>query len=816
MRNESRRHIGRAAGLAALLVAACGVWPSGALAAGSTEVTGQVTTSDKKVFPGADERTPSRAQYFSWINNNCEGATADQAVANLGFFKWLHDEYGMVLDIYTFDAGALDGCRCYGSLDSAHFKRKFPEGFKPIAEKAAEMGTGLGIWGGPDGFGNTPEQEAKRIGEMVSLCRDCNFVHFKFDGVCGPLREEKTDAFIRMMTECRKYCPDLILQNHLLNLHGAAPYATTFAWGESEMYVDVMIGNSICAPNHRAEGMRRGLTPGLTRLAEDHGTCISSCLDGWDDEMVLTSFARALVMSPEMYGNPWLLSDSEFPKLARIYNLHRKYRDILVDGMLLPESYGPHAVSRGDSARRILVLRNLNWNDATYPVKLDKQIGLAAGGKVELRQLHPTEKELGVFSYGETVNVKVGPFAGSLLYAGTTRCDEPGVSGVDYNVIRNVPGRPVEIELLGMPGSSATVGLLGKGYKSAKLDGADAPQILKGSVNVEFPGTPLAQPFHRKLADMQPVQTPADTGVLYDATVFAADNNALEVRSILRSGWSSAPSVKKAQEAFFNQPEFPSRGTWDRFLFDDRPDTGFWPCTRFRGVDMTIDGGCFRLDLGEVLDVDELVFNTGDGFGLEPLYADEGYWVIVSEDLVTWRGVQFLAGIEMHIPVNGKMRYLKLSDMPQRFVSVEGFRNGKPLPRAKWRASNLFAANTRGVQKTWRAEFTLDEIPASSYLCIAAKGKHGREGAYAAAKIGGEYVGCPDRAPSYPSNVWSYMVVSRDSNYTYYLPLDDSAKGKPIEAFVLASDPGGLDLKPEVWITTRQTPFEKVKLTLNR
>ena len=58
---------------------------------------------------------------------------------------------------------------------------------------------------------------------------------------------------------------------------------------------------------------------------------------------------RCLILAPEIYANPWLLRDDEFSRLARIYNLHRHYRDILVNGMTLPETvYGPYAVSRGD------------------------------------------------------------------------------------------------------------------------------------------------------------------------------------------------------------------------------------------------------------------------------------------------------------------------------------------------------------------------------------------------------------------------------------------------------------------------------------
>jgi len=109
--------------------------------------------NQEKVFPGADETTPSRAQYFSWINNTNEGATAAQTMVNLDFFGWLKREYGMQLDIYAFDAGAIDGKRFYGSIRSDRFKKQFPNGFGPIYQKAKSLGIRLGIWGGPDGFG---------------------------------------------------------------------------------------------------------------------------------------------------------------------------------------------------------------------------------------------------------------------------------------------------------------------------------------------------------------------------------------------------------------------------------------------------------------------------------------------------------------------------------------------------------------------------------------------------------------------------------------------------------------------------------------
>lgn len=46
----------------------------------------------------------------------------------------------------------------------------------------------------------------------------------------GLLRPEKEDAFIKMMQQCRKYSPDLILLSHRLGLDKAKPYATTYLW----------------------------------------------------------------------------------------------------------------------------------------------------------------------------------------------------------------------------------------------------------------------------------------------------------------------------------------------------------------------------------------------------------------------------------------------------------------------------------------------------------------------------------------------------------------------------------------------------------
>lgn len=777
----------------------------------------------EKVFPGADENTPSRAQYFSWINNTNEGATEAHTIINLDFFKWLHDEYGMKLDIYAWDAGNIDGRGFCGNMDSERFERQYPNGFGPIYEKAKSFDCRLGIWGGPDGFGETPEEEKARTDMMVKLCRDYELMLFKIDGVCGQLRERKQDAFVHMMQECRKYSPDLILLNHRLPLGKGLPYATTFLWEGVETYIDVHITNGQTATHHRVGAMKRGLPPELKRLTEDHGVCISSCLDYWEDELILQAFNRCLILSPEVYGNPWLLRDDEFSKFARIYNLHRRYRDVLVNGIQLPEEdYGPSAMSRGDDTTRLITLRNLDWNPTKYRISLDSSIGLTdTEEEIELRQFHPTERIIGEFEYGSVVEVEVLPFRSCLIAAGYI--DELGVSGCDYEIVRDDRFKPIAIKLLGMPGTEACIRLAsasmdyGWMLDKGKLDGEDVEALIAGdTLPIKFDGTPLKNSWHRKLADLEPCEVPDDAESLYEATCFAADNNALEVRSLMRSGPTNIPQVQKARDAFFGQQLFKDRGIWDRNLFDGNPDTAFYACQRWGG-DMRINGGALRIDFGEVIEINKLIIKVGSEYALQPLKSEEMVFAQVSPDLKSWKSVTFLAGKEMiaEMPSDMSIRYMRISGCPLMIIEIEGYGDGTKLDRSKWRASNLFSQYGRmPAVAAWSSSFVLDEIPEGSYLAIAVNGRHGTERAYAAIRVDGQPVGAPDRSVSYPSNTWECPARNSDSDYTYYVPLTEDMVGKKIDAVVLGLRGGDTDIKPEVWITAYPIPFKSKQLIL--
>jgi hypothetical protein len=778
--------------------------------------------SSNKVFPGANEKTPARSEYFSWINNTNEGTTEKQTLSNLNFFQFLHDEYGMVLDIYAFDAGAIDGAGYYGSTLSTKFKNQFPNGLLGLANKSVKMGTRFGIWGGPDGFGITPEEEMRRQEMMVSLCRDYRFELFKFDAVCGDLRNNKQDAFIKMMTECRKYNPNLILLNHRINLGTEAiKHATTWLLGGAETYIDVHMTNSQTATHHRAGALSRNLVPGLQRLTEDHGVCLSSCLDYWEDDLVLQAFNRNLILAPEIYGNPWFLRDDEYPKLARLFNLTRKYKEILVNGIVLPEDkYGEKAVSRGDAKTRLITLRNLTWEPITKTIKLDEEIGLGEGSIVELRQFHPVEKMIGRYQKGQTVKIEILPFRSTLLLASFEKISEPSIEGCDYEIVRDVVGKPIKINLLSLPGEKKNIIFHNAEHTflKAMIDGKPINELLDNkSHEIIFSGTPLKEKYHRKLGDLTSISVPDDAEALYEATCFAADNNALEARSILRSGPTKIPQVQKARDAFFTQQLFVDRGLWDRNLFDADLKTSFYPSRRQGRSDLRINGGAFRLDLGAITPLDSIKIIVGDEQALQPFKSFEAIRVQTSVDLKTWSPVLLLAGKVMILQLDKSkpIRYVRFPNSPEKILEIEGFLNGKAVKRTLWRASNLFSPYRQMTAKAaFQHSFVLNEIPKGSYLAVALNGIHGIEGAYAALRVNGKLVGAPDRSLSYRCNSWEYPVPLDDSNYTYYFPLTEDMKGSKIDAVVMVMKDGVVKFKPEVWITAYPIPYEKKELIL--
>jgi len=286
---------------------------------------------------------------------------------------------------------------------------------------------------------------------------------------------------------------------------------------------------------------------------------------------------------------------------------------------------------------------------------------------------------------------------------------------------------------------------------------------------------------------------------------------------VQRSGPSSIPQVRAAREAFFNKRMFVNRGIWDKNLFDGDLNTFFIA---------RLDDRAFRIDFGEKIHMDRLVIKIRDRqeHDLNPALDafDEDTETQVSADLKTWttldlgwkgKGTIALARVPPGLPI----RYLRIHGAPQRIAEIEAWCAGKKLDRTKWRASNLFFPyREKPAVSARRLPFRLEEIHKNSYLAVALKGRHGNEGAYAALRVDGAYVGAPDRSVSFPSNTWEYYNVESETDYTYYFPLHKEMIGKPLEIVVLILEGGQTEIEPEIWITAYPIPFEKRVLTLIR
>ena len=737
---------------------------------------------------GADERTPSVPQYFSWINNTNEGSTERQTLINLDFFAWLRREYGMQIRIYAWDAGNFDGAAMgYGNPESAKFRSQYPRGYKPVADRAAEIGIRMGLWGSPDGFGNTPEEEKTRYDFMVGLCRDYRFALFKLDGVCGPLREEKAGVFARMLQECRRYSPDLIVLNHRLNLYEAEPYVTTFLWQGAETYIDVHSANSKTGMHNRCYLFGRGLPDGLERLAEDHGVCLSSSIEYFEDDLVYQAFGRSMILAPEIYGNPWFLRDDEYPLLARVFNLHARAASILVDGTVLPERYGPSAVSRGTGTHRFVVTGNDTWNRKTVRI-IPRECGIDCDGDITVIRRFPTEKMLDVITADGVFEETLEPFRAYLFELAVPEEAYPVLKDREYiTVHEDANGYPTEVRDTVMP---------------------EPPELL---------GT-----MERAAA------LPEDADEMYEAAQFAIDNDSLEARSVRRAGKSAVPEVNACREAFFSQATYRARGTEGAFAFDGREDTFFDGMSRTYAGGLRVEGGCLRVDFGNVFDCDAVEIDCfsadaptqevpaavipekgeySTGYGEWKVSGTVG--VKVKKERFDTEAVQFrdhsvelIPGslLTVSYPV-GTLRRFRLREPMDRIYAIRLMKNGKELALRSPSVRNLGPhPSKQKIAAVHGLTFTLPEATEGKALAVAVEGRHGWESAYCVIRKDGELAGFPSRAPAYQSNVWEHLVTRRDSNHTFYLPLTPDDAGKTVTVNALLCDPDNTDVRCDIWL----------------
>lgn len=767
----------------------------------------------------ADQLTPSHSLYYDYANQNGQGTNEHKILADLSFFKWMHDTYGMKLDYFLMDAGVIDnallchpspGKAAYGSLSSPWFIRHFPDRFKNISEYARSFDCRLGLTIGPDGFGSSSKEASKRVHLMADLCRDYGFGLFKLDGCVSKIREDKEKYLEQSILKARAINADLLVTSSGLKTETVTKYLAVSDWAGQQAYTDVNEFNTVTATNHRLGSIDRPALPALDRLKDDKGVNLSSALDFWEDDLVLQAFNRNTLFSPEIFGNPWLLKDDEFPRLARIFNLHERYNEILVHGMMLPrDRYGENAVSRGDGENRLITLRNLSWLPKKYTITIDNSIGIKADGTFMVKQVFPTEKYIGRYMQGGTVEITVDPFHAALFLV-TLHSTEVDLRGCDYELIQALPGKPVVVKLLGLPGQKVKLSWGGSEFPvtTARLAGSAKPAFFRKGVSFRFPGSKSANDYHHKIGYLSPFSlTPEEARYIYEGSCFSADNNALEVRSLQRAGQSQVREVNLARNAFLLDSTFIDQGAWDKYAFDGERNTFF---KAGRTLASQEKPGVFRLDLGRSEGVDQLVMEDANA-DFNPAMVE------ISVDLKHWTSCPAQkepARLVVNFPPNTIFRCMRIQGAPTRVAEIRAFHHGQQIGRSGWHASNLFGSfEDHQARQAWKYSFKVRKAGNNNYLALSVPGNYARESVYATLMVNGHLMGAADRSPSFPYNNWA-EYGDGTGNYTFYFPLTKAMLKKKLDLIVVSSDKEAGRLSPEVWQTAYPVPYEQKILTL--
>jgi hypothetical protein len=804
--------------------------------------------------------------YFDWLCHDNSGPLESEILANFAALKRLREMYGLQFDIYNSDAGLVESQGTYFPQFKARFDQRFPNGLRTIADASARLGMKLGLWIGPDGFGETPASMAARRNQLLAWVRDFNVGLFKLDTVVSALAhedkyilEKKYQSLADALAEARRIDPSFVAINHRIN---DSPYMLTITdcllWKGEETYIDVHIANTTAALYNRSASIGRELTSEFFktpfRQFEDHGICFNSSIEKWADDLVAQAFGRASVLSPELYGTFFFLPDEDYPRLARLLQLHKRSQSMLKQAFPLADG----DVAHGDGRSSLLVLRNSSWGYQTKVVHLDGSIGLAAaaGSPLTIRQRYPHEfliSNLGTKA-GESLRVELEPFAVQMIQVDVGLPYEPYLGGVPYEIVPGPNAASFDVTLLGDPGRDAEISFHSFGGKSVVSDGRSVNAAEGQPWRVRFPGRlPGGKPFTRSrdFADAPPGGI--DGSYVAELAKFTVDDDALELREMnaLARAPSALPEIEACRD-YMRRKVITAEGS-ARNAFDDDPATrwsdGYARRSEFTGspAPYRSDASLWRIDLGGLTDLRTLALHivrrTEDGF-LEA--------VETSPDLKTWARADGLSlekaqGIPLFTELRQRGRRIKIFDVEagdntpvridvplppgrSRYVRIRG-RNfsvseivgydaqGRTVDRSRWHATNFFGETPR-PGRVLKAEHTLalgDFRPGQEFAVAVHSGPSRFDpvdGVYVAAVVDGEVVVPRHRVPAYPYHNYewnsSWLKTEKLGGLTFRLPAREEWAGKVVEFYVMLFGDGLDAARAELHLVTpRELAIER-------
>jgi len=800
--------------------------------------------------------------YFDWLCHDNSGPLESEILANFAALKKLKELYGLQFDIYNSDAGLVESQGTYFPQYRAIFDKRFPRGLRPVADAAAALRMRLGLWVGPDGFGETPDAMAARRSQLVSWVRDFNVGLFKFDTVVSALRhddkyvlEKKYQSLVDALAEARRIDPSFIAINHRVN---NSPYMLTVTdcllWRGQETYIDVHITNTSDSLYNRDCSINRELTSQFFdvpfRQFEDHGICFNSCIEKWDNDLVAQAFGRASVLSPEMYGTFFFLRDDDYPRLARLIQLHKQSEPLLKRAFPLKDG----DISHSDGRAALIVVRNPSWESKTKSIPLDGTIGLAAatGAPMTVRQRHPhellLEAERAGFKFGDSLQIELDPFDLRLIQVDLDPVAEPYLGGIPYDVAPHEHKQTFDLKLLGAPGQEYDVKFHNfEGRTLASDEKKSVPPAGK-ALKIGFPGKKLAEPFFSDLGDCRDVAPgEADGTYLAELAKFSIDDDSLEIRELeeLKRNPSALPEIE-ACRAYMWRNVVETEGTC-RNAFDGQPATrwsdGFPKRNSYSSIPVPYrsDSSLWRIDMGESVDLAKLELSVVRRTDAAFLESAE-----VSTDLKNWTrggGLSFreTVGIPFSKEIRQRRQPIKLYDVEagdgkpvtvvvsfppnrSRFVRMRGRnfgvseivgydRRGGKLDRSQWRATNFYG-ETAASPRILKSVHTLRQFWPGREFAVAVRGGKQKldpvDGAFVVFAVDGKMIVPQKRAPSYPYHSYeansSYLKDDKLEGMTFRLPVRPEWKGKKVEVCVVLSGEGAEDATARVRLVTPVAP----------
>lgn len=646
-----------------------------------------------------DRPTGRAAFYFDWLTHGSEGPTESEMEAQFDLLERLRDEFGVQFDIYAVDDGAVE-TRWGMMFDSYRLEhdRRFPRGMKRLTDRARGLGMDFGVWIGPDGFGESPEEERQRIDTIVRMIEDWNVRLFKMDTcVSSPMTQDPyhNERYMRKLERlaaaCRSARPDLIIINHRVT---SSPYILgildSTLWQGAESYVDHFL-TSVDRPRlftRHAAYARGNPTYGgaYSPLLEDHGVCFNGDFHGWADELAAGVFGRALALSPEVYGALFMLPDTAYAELGRLTRLAEEKRELLAH-MTLDEETGGFIHSDGRSA--IVCVFNDSWETTTETFTIGERLGLNQSSEAfEVTRLFPSidnEADTWRAAWGDPIKIQLRPFATCAIEV-----------------------RPVD---------DATDDVLSGPIATLSSETMDRASISLGEFERETP-------------------TP-ETCAFAERTRFTLDSDPIEAQALDRLPPSRFEEVNACRD-FIRAKLRRESITVAAHGWDDDPTTGWSDVMLWEGT-----SNVWRLDLGRTQPVDRIVVTLSDRNPGPLLGAADGRALDgpirfeVSADASLWHETEAVVyyirtpwapktpkRVIAEFPESiGPVRYAR---MDMRGIVVEDIRVTErrgsqrvESPRDGWRGSNLFT--TREPLIVFSNIFDLDEAWPGRYLAIVAE-----------------------------------------------------------------------------------------------